>query len=191
MQSRPHKHSMISFSICEHFVKAASIGSSPQQIVLIDLSDVKELINVIPIDEEKFILDQVKWTDDGQLLSASTTDGTIFTFLANLPILGDCYLSHIVYLTSIMEITTCDPTSADHRVYKVSLPIEPTVIASGPESFAVSMNNRVWFYCFNQENAWEVFATKEYLGNVKSILINGIYAAILYEEKVIYTLFIE
>jgi WD repeat-containing protein 19 len=52
-------------------------------------------------------LDKLKWTDDGQLLSISTTNGGLFTYLAKLPQLGDSYATRLAYLTSLLQVRRC------------------------------------------------------------------------------------
>lgn len=50
-------------------------------------------------------LDQLCWTDDGQLLAVSTQKGTLHVFLTKLPILGDSFGTRLAYLTSLLEVT--------------------------------------------------------------------------------------
>ncbi|MEQ2197130.1 hypothetical protein XENOCAPTIV_023680, partial [Xenoophorus captivus] len=50
-------------------------------------------------------LDQLSWTDDGQLLALSTQRGTIHVFLTKLPMLGDSFGTRLAYLTSLLEVT--------------------------------------------------------------------------------------
>lgn len=53
-------------------------------------------------------LDQLSWTDDGQLLAVSTQRGTLYVFLTKLPVLGDSFGTRFAYLTSLLEITVCN-----------------------------------------------------------------------------------
>lgn len=50
-------------------------------------------------------VDQMAWTDDGQLLAVSTRKGSLHVFLTKLPILGDACSTRIAYLTSLLEVT--------------------------------------------------------------------------------------
>lgn len=50
-------------------------------------------------------LDQLSWTDDGQLLAVSTQKGTLHVFLTKLPILGGSFGTQLAYLTSLLEVT--------------------------------------------------------------------------------------
>lgn len=53
-------------------------------------------------------LDQMCWTDDGQLLAVSSQQGTLHVFLTKLPILGDSSGTRIAYLTSLLEVTVAN-----------------------------------------------------------------------------------
>ena len=181
-QARPHKNSLDCFVVSGPS-KAASVGSSPQQITLVDLSDPKEALVILPVEEEAGRLDGMTWTDDGQLLSVSTTDGAVFTFLASLPVLGSASLTRVAYLTSLTEVTTLEPVQPESPVLRVRVPVEPQFLGVGQDVLAVGMNNRVWFYEL-QEDRWEELGDREYLGNVRSVSVTGDYAAVLFEDKV-------
>lgn len=53
-------------------------------------------------------VDQLAWTDDGQLLAVSTRRGSLHVFLTKLPILGDACSTRIAYLTSLLEVTVAN-----------------------------------------------------------------------------------
>ena len=181
-QARPHKNTLESFAV-SGVSKAASIGTSPQQITLVDLSDPKEALAILSVEEEIGKLDRMSWTDDGQLLSVSTTEGTVLTYLASLPVLGDACLTCLAYLTSLTEVTTFDPVQQEVSMVRVSVPVEPQFMAVGPDVLAVGMNNRVWYYELHEER-WGELGDREYLGNVRSVRVSGDYAAVLFEDKI-------
>lgn len=54
-------------------------------------------------------LDQLSWTDDGQLLAVSTQRGSLHVFLTRLPILGSSAGTRMAYLTSLLEVTVSNP----------------------------------------------------------------------------------
>lgn len=58
----------------------------------------QKLVNILGVD-------QMAWTDDGQLLAVSTRRGSLHVFLTKLPILGDACSTRIAYLTSLLEVT--------------------------------------------------------------------------------------
>lgn len=66
-------------------------------------SDMKEVTSIITLDEERAV-DQISWTDDGQLIAVSTPRGNLHVYLTRLPILGDSNNTRIAYLTSLLEV---------------------------------------------------------------------------------------
>ncbi|CAB1327099.1 unnamed protein product [Coregonus sp. 'balchen'] len=70
-----------------------------------DLSELKEMDAIVNLDDETKGLDQLSWTDDGQLLAVSTQRGTLHVFLTRLPILGHSCGTRLAYLTSLLEVT--------------------------------------------------------------------------------------
>jgi WD repeat-containing protein 19 len=103
--SRNHKNHLSDVAISVPLSQAASCGDSC--IKIHDLSDLKGVYTIIDVEEEKGQLDKLKWTDDGQLLSISTTNGGLFTYLAKLPQLGDSYATRLAYLTSLLQVRRC------------------------------------------------------------------------------------
>ena len=67
-------------------------------------SDMKEVTSIITLDEERSI-DQIMWTDDGQLIAVSTPRGNLHVYLTRLPILGDAFNTRIANLTSLIEVS--------------------------------------------------------------------------------------
>lgn len=67
-------------------------------------SDMKEVTSIITLDEERAI-DQISWTDDGQLIAVSTPRGNLHVYLTRLPILGDSHNTRIAHLTSLLEVS--------------------------------------------------------------------------------------
>lgn len=63
-------------------------------------------------------LDQMCWTDDGQLLAVSSQQGTLHVFLTKLPILGDSSGTRIAYLTSLLEVTVANHVEGVRRRQK-------------------------------------------------------------------------
>lgn len=53
-------------------------------------------------------LDQICWTDDGQLLAVSSQQGRLHVYLTKLPILGHSCGTRLAYLTSLLEVTVAN-----------------------------------------------------------------------------------
>lgn len=78
-------------------------------------------------------LDQLSWTDDGQLLAVSTQRGTLHVFLTKLPILGDSFGTRLAYLTSLLEVTVSNQvegvrTHTHTHLYSYWLPMRMRIL---------------------------------------------------------------
>ncbi|XP_042079345.1 WD repeat-containing protein 19 [Haplochromis burtoni] len=181
-QAHNHKDCLNSVAISTALNKAVSCGDN--SIKIHELSDRKDISSIIQLDDENKGLDQLSWTDDGQLLALSTQRGTLHVFLTKLPILGDSYGTRLAYLTSLLEVTVCNQVEEESPV-TIEVEVEPTFIAVGPYHVAVGMNNRAWFYALvDQEPGFNKLKDIEYLGTIASMCLNSDYAAALFEGKV-------
>ncbi|XP_072526408.1 WD repeat-containing protein 19 [Salminus brasiliensis] len=179
-QAHNHKDSLTSISISQALNKAASCGDNCVKIH--DLTDLKEMDAIVTLEEETKGLDQICWTDDGQLLAISSQQGSLHVYLTKLPILGGSCGTRIAYLTSLLEVTVANQVEGDPTM-AVAVEVEPNFIAVGPYHLAVGMNNRAWFYALGNSGV-ERLKDTEYLGTVVSLSLNCDYAAALFEGKV-------
>uniref|UniRef100_A0A4W4G7L7 WD repeat-containing protein 19 n=1 Tax=Electrophorus electricus TaxID=8005 RepID=A0A4W4G7L7_ELEEL len=179
-QAHNHKDNLTSIAISQTLNKAASCGDNCVKIH--DLTDLKEMDAIVTLEEEARGLDQISWTDDGQLLAVSSQQGTLHVYLTRLPILGGGWGTRIAYLTSLLEVTVANQVDGEATV-AVAVEVEPNFIAVGPYHVAVGMNNRAWFYALGDSGV-ERLKDMEYLGTVTSMCLNCDYAAALFEGKV-------
>ncbi|XP_021388853.2 WD repeat-containing protein 19 isoform X1 [Lonchura striata] len=179
-QAHNHKDNLSSIAISQSLNKAASCGDNC--IKIHDLADMREMYAIINLDDENKGVDQMAWTDDGQLLAVSTRRGSLHVFLTKLPILGDACSTRIAYLTSLLEVTIANHVESELPV-TVSVEVEPSFVAIGVYHLAVGMNNRAWFYALGENNVKKL-KDVEYLGTVASMHLNSDYAAALFEGKV-------
>lgn len=179
-QAHNHKDSLTSIAISQSLNKAASCGDNC--IKIHDLTELKEMYAIVNLDDETKGLDQLSWTDDGQLLAISSQRGTLHVFLTKLPILGDTCGTRVAYLTSLLEVTVANQVEGESPI-AVEVEVEPNFIGVGPDHVAVGMNNRAWFYALG-DGGVEKLKDTEYLGTVASMCLNSDYAAALFEGKV-------
>ncbi|XP_068448207.1 WD repeat-containing protein 19 [Clinocottus analis] len=181
-QAHNHRDSLNSVAISPAINKAASCGDN--SIKIHELSELNDISNVVQLDDETKGLDQLNWTDDGQLLAVSTQKGTLHVFLTKLPILGGSFGTRLAYLTSLLEVTVSNQLEGETPV-AIQVEVEPTFIAMGPFHVAVGMNNRAWFYALvDREPCFNKLKDIEYLGTIASMSLNSDYAAALFEGKV-------
>ncbi|TMS23823.1 WD repeat-containing protein 19 [Larimichthys crocea] len=167
-QAHNHKESLNSVAISPALNKAASCGDN--SIKIHELSELKYISNVVRLDDETKGLDQLSWTDDGQLLAVSTQKGTLHVFLTKLPILGDSFGTRLAYLTSLLEVTVSNQVEGETPV-AIEVEVEPTFIAIGPYHVAVGMNNRAWFYALVDQEP--DYAAALFEGKVQLHMIEG------------------
>ncbi|XP_042174195.1 WD repeat-containing protein 19-like isoform X2 [Oncorhynchus tshawytscha] len=179
-QAHNHKDSLTSVAISSALNKAASCGDN--SIKIHDLSELKEMDAIVNLEDETQGLDQLSWTDDGQLLAVSTQRGALHVFLTRLPILGHSCGTRLAYLTSLLEVTVSNRVEGEAPV-AVAVEVEPNFIAVGPYHVAVGMNNRAWFYALGDSGV-ERLKDMEYLGTIATMCLNSEYAAALFEGKV-------
>ncbi|KAJ0055626.1 hypothetical protein NL108_006477 [Boleophthalmus pectinirostris] len=181
-QAHNHKVCLNSVAISSALNKAASCGDNT--IKIHELSDLKDISNLLRLDDETKGLDQLSWTDDGQLLAVSTQKGTLHVFLTKLPILGDSFGTRMAFLTSLLEVTVCNQVEGESPV-AIEVEVQPTFIAVGPYHVAVGMNNRARFYAIeDQTPGFKKLKDIEYLGTIANMCLNAEYAAALFEGKV-------
>ena len=85
-------------------------------------------------------------------------------------------------LVSLRELIIKDEVN-EKIIARFSIDIEPSFVALGPEHVAVGMNNRVWYYRVENNNA-TLITTREYLGTVEKVCVGFDYAAVLSGGKI-------
>lgn len=83
---------------CDKIRKGAGINDNC--IKVFDLSNLthfeKQSMEKHEVEQDVGKLDRVEWTEDGQILTVSSQDGYIKTFLTSIPVLNDSYQSKVV-----------------------------------------------------------------------------------------------
>lgn len=100
--------------------------------------------------EEETRLETIQWTQDGQMLTVSSSRARIHAYLSRLPLVGSSWGNKVAFLSSLTEISVhCIETeseSAGGSSLTIRLETEPSVIAVGYDHVAAVMNNKAWFY---------------------------------------------
>lgn len=102
---------------------------------------------VVTVDDETR-LEGVQWTEDGQILSVSSSRATVYAFLSKLPLIGGSWDKRVAFLSSLTEVSvhTIEADAGDESRLVIRLETEPSVIAVGSDHVATVMNNKAWFY---------------------------------------------
>ncbi|KAL9647005.1 hypothetical protein ABK040_013859 [Willaertia magna] len=174
-----HSTELKNLTYCEALKKGASIGENVVKVF--DLSNLatfdSAIVDKYEIDNEYGALSRVEWTEDGQILTISSNNGNLYSFLTSIPALNDSHGTNVLILISLRELMIKDEAN-DKMVAKFEINIEPSFVALGPEHVAVGMNNRVWYYRV-ENNTASIVAEKEYLGTVDKVSVGFDYTAVL------------
>ncbi|KAI8820676.1 WD repeat-containing protein 19-like protein [Fimicolochytrium jonesii] len=190
--TKNHKTALSSVAVSLVLGKAASCGDNTVKVhELADLRDVYAVENIDDVSP----LDKVQWSEDGQFLSTSTKDGSIYTYVAQMPMLGSASGTAVAYLSGLREISVLDLT-ATLPPFRKELEMEPTHIALGGSYLGVVSRNSAGFFRFvdtptdaatnGPTLADSLVMLKDYEQPVKRICMNGHYAAVLLEDGQLY-----
>ncbi|KND01208.1 uncharacterized protein SPPG_04298 [Spizellomyces punctatus DAOM BR117] len=195
--TRNHKGSLSHVAISSVLGKAASCGDNT--IKVHELSDLRDVYAVETVEDESAV-DRLQWSDDGQFLTVSTKEGSIYTYLARMPMIGGVWSTLVAHLTGLREITIHDQAKTQRsqvqRMLKKELEIEPSVVALGGSYLGVVSQNRAGFYnvkkalgnsaregdALETESDEPPVMIKEYQGPLKSFSMNPFYAAALLSD---------
>ncbi|CAK9101199.1 WD repeat-containing protein 19 (Intraflagellar transport 144 homolog) [Durusdinium trenchii] len=183
---RLHRTSLTDLVVSPSLERVASCGDSTVHIV--DTSTWKKVkSDSLSLENDEGQLASMSWTEDGQILSVGTRTGRLYSFLSKMPMVHDTSGVNIAYLCSLKEIAVVNALDMQRGVrvtpIRVPVEIEPSFVALGHDHIAVGMNNRVWFYRFqenpdpNQTDA--LMNEQEYLTSVDALKMSEQYSAAL------------
>ena len=73
-------------------------------IRLHEINSSSETLAIESVDDDTSI-EKLTWSENGQLLGAATTYGSVLVFLSSLPMLASAYLNLVYVLTNLSQIT--------------------------------------------------------------------------------------
>lgn len=151
-------------------------------------ANLQETLSILTIPDQSGVKD-VDWSSDGQLIAASSAQGSIYIFVTKLYSLNAVSFPRIVLLSSLAEVTIYNYAGDKIRtpLNVLQLEIEPSIISVGPHHFACGMNNRAWFYDLGRSFADTPIplGDREYMAEVNDIKLNSLYCAALCGGKVL------
>ncbi|KAJ3181263.1 WD repeat-containing protein 19 [Geranomyces variabilis] len=188
--TKNHKGFLSNVAVSNVLNKAASCGDST--IKVHELSDLRDVYAVETIDDVSPV-DRLQWSDDGQFLTVSTKDGSLYSYLARMPLLGSTYGSLVAYLSGLREITIQDQSADDvahPALTRKALEFEPTLVALGETHIGVVVKNSASFHRFTLPSADgtsvatndSAVTTKDYTDPIKSLCMNAYFAAAVLES---------
>jgi WD repeat-containing protein 19 len=156
-------------------------------------------------------IDFLSWTPDGQILTAATRSGHVYSFLARIPSVSCSWGARVAFLSSLKQVTVSerplvasdnellDDPSMSSSVITLELPVEPMILGIGGSHLAAAVNDRVLFVPLmpsadgsrNPRGGGGGGGRKngnievDYLGTVDDIRLSDKHAAVLVAGKVL------
>lgn len=131
------------------------------------------------LDSERNDIEDLGLSEDGQIVTVSTTSGTVRNFLSSLPLINGFCVTTVAYLSSLREVSIFD-TLRGTKPQTIGVDMEPSFLTLGEEYIAVGMNNKVIVY---QIATGKQVDSIDYLNSVKKCIITGEFIAALYGNK--------
>ena len=195
-----HNEALTDITYCAALQKGASIGDNTVQVI--DMTEITHLkareADKYDLENEYGALQRVEWTEDGQILTVSSKNGNIHTFLTKIPVMHDSFDTKVLYLTSLRELCVRD-VSKQIDIAHIAVEIEPTFLCLGPEHAAVGMNNCVWFYSLvnnpdrdlgsanksrKAPKIAKIVSQRSYVSSVQYVKLSTEHAAVMSDGKV-------
>ena len=153
--AKMHKGGLEDVAYCPTLQRAATCGE--RTVRVIDVLTWKEIkSDGITLDRERGCIEMLEWTEDGQILTLSTSTGVVRNYLAQMPTVHDVWDTRLAYLSSLREISVVDTLHSDEdRLQVIPVNVEPTFVALGPKHVAVGMNIRIWLYRYGDKEQQE------------------------------------
>lgn len=117
-------------------------------------SDLKD--EFATIDPAHGPIDNLSWTADGQILTAATRSGHVYSFLARVPAISCSWGARVAFLSSLKQVTVTErslvalddeleDSSNSSSDITLELPVEPMILGIGGYHLAAAVNDRVLF----------------------------------------------
>jgi len=136
---------------------------------------------------------QLHWTNDGSIMTITTSGGYFLGFLTVIPQLFSAHKQYAALLSSLTEVSVVDCSRNNMVVGKTELEVEPHHLSIGSDHFAVGINDAVWFYRWRPMGAndevsggstFNLVCKRDYTGTVKKVIMNDTWAAALSDGQV-------
>lgn len=195
---KSHKDELAAMIVNKAISRGASVGNGRLRVFDLEglqLSDAKS--ETFDFEGEAGQLNELNWTDDGQIITVSSLSGTVYAFMTRLPSLCVGNSSRILYMSSLSELSVRD-VAADAELSRIPIEVEPSFAALSDSTAGVGMNNMVSFFSYEVDAAsrasdpekkskpkkGKLICSKQYPTVVDDLKISRDYAAALSNGKV-------
>ncbi|KAH6596396.1 hypothetical protein BASA50_005102 [Batrachochytrium salamandrivorans] len=133
-----------------------------------DLSNLQDVTSLITLETERGLMNKLQFSDDGQYLTVSTKDGSLYTYLSKLPALGHIWFNRVAYLSSLSDVTVTDYSTTPPTTVTCEIGAEPSCISLGPKHLAVGLGSKVKYYNITPASQRQADGTKAEISYVSS-----------------------
>lgn len=129
----------------------------------------------------------LEWTQDGQILTVSTSAGSLISLLGDLPSLATRNGNRFALLSSLREASVVDTAAGDARL-RVPLEVEPQLLTLGPNHVLAGMNSRAWIYRLrisSDGTAGAAVSKKEFAGDIAAVALGPTHCAVICGGRVL------
>ncbi|KAG4079385.1 hypothetical protein HA402_008077 [Bradysia odoriphaga] len=179
-QIKNHRDNLTAIAVCDALSVVASCGDN--NIKVHSTANLQETVNLLNLTDQSGVR-SINWSNDGQLLGVSTSNGTLTVFVTKLPLLSAISPPRIALLSSLAEVSLYQysPDKARPSPMIVQLEIEPTFLAVGSYHLACGMNNHIWFYDLGRSSTDSpmLLGDREYMAQIREVRVNSLHCAVL------------
>jgi WD repeat-containing protein 19 len=184
-QVKNHRDSLTSIAITKELELVASCGDTNVKIHA--MANLQETIKILTLSDQAS-LKQIGWSSDGQLLAATSSQGSITVFVTKLQSIYAVTAPRIAILSSLAEVSIHHYSADKIKTLPmtISVEIEPSFLALGPYHLACGMNNCIWFYDLGRSlsDTPVMVGDREYMAEIKQVELNSDYCAVLCGNKI-------
>eukprot|EP00672_Neobodo_designis_P023740 CAMPEP_0174834780 /NCGR_PEP_ID=MMETSP1114-20130205/5042_1 /TAXON_ID=312471 /ORGANISM="Neobodo designis, Strain CCAP 1951/1" /LENGTH=1382 /DNA_ID=CAMNT_0016068709 /DNA_START=126 /DNA_END=4274 /DNA_ORIENTATION=- len=183
---KAHRDSLNALTVNKAISKGCSVGDNTVRVFdLDDLHLSEQRSEKYEFDSEFGALSQCGWTEDGQILTVASRNGSLYAFVTRIPVMSASHANLIAYFSSLREVCVRDIV-AGSDVAKIEVEVEPSFVALSQSVVAVGSLNQTWFYGFDPGNVNQTKCQKvgfhEASNVVKTACCSGQYGAVLYKD---------
>eukprot|EP00727_Mastigamoeba_balamuthi_P013091 m51a1_g8404 putative wd repeat-containing protein 19 isoform x1 (1404) ;mRNA; r:243939-249400 len=164
--------------------RAAVCGDSTVKIL--ESKNWKNATDMALIAKDRGAVEHLGWTQDGLILSVSTTKGFLSSYLTKVPVISAAYGTKTVTMASLRTVSIAE-VGVRGPTLDFDVATEPDLVALGAKYLAVTMNNKAWFYTISPapiSGTTPQVNEFTYPGTVDGVVVNDKWAAVLYNDQV-------
>lgn len=181
---KSHRDTLVDVAYSKALLKGCAIGDGTIRVFGMEDNKINEQqVEKLEFESLFGAMLSAAWTEDGQILTVGTRNGTVNAFLTRIPVLSDAVGAHVMYLSNLREITVRD-LDIDATLCRVPIDVEPAFASIGQGVLGVGMNNEVHYYSYAKSSS-KPLGSRTYGGIVDSVKLSTQHTALLVEGRLV------